>query len=177
MDGQRLWKTSSSPSPYVLPPSLPHPSDPFMQLTCDGAYIIPRNVGNVTNFPYDTTLLPDSPSSHITRSVGLGPNQACTLFGARPGTSVVTGKDYIKAGYNLNTDDLWRRNVLVLFAFLLFFWFTQTVIIEVFPVNLVNSLFEIFQADRVRMSSNMTLAVVLASLRRIHPRQRNLTRS
>jgi ATP-binding cassette, subfamily G (WHITE), member 2, SNQ2 len=125
------------------PPSLPHAFDPFMQLTCDGAYIIPRNIGNATKFPYDTSLLPDSPSSHITRSVELGPNQACTLFGARPGTSVVTGKDYVKAGYNLNTDDLWRRNVLVLFAFLLFFWFTQTVVIELFPVSFINSLFDI----------------------------------
>ena len=148
----KLWMVSaygkrvSTPHrTYSPPPSLrrPHPFDPFMQLTCDGAYIIPRNIGNATKFPYDAALLPDSPSSYITRSVELGPNQACTLFGARPGTSAVTGKDYIKAGYNLNTDDLWRRNVLVLFAFLLFFWFTQTVIIEVFPVSFVNSLFEI----------------------------------
>lgn len=75
------------------------------------------------------------PSSYATCSVGLGPNQVCTLFGAQPGSSVVPGKDYIKTGYDLNTDDLWRRNFIVLFAFLLFFWFAQTVVIEVFPVS------------------------------------------
>ena len=68
-------------------------------------------------------------------SADLGPNQVCTLFGAQPGSSIVTGKDYIQAGYNLNTDDLWRRNFVVLLAFLIFFWFTQTIVIEVYPVS------------------------------------------
>jgi hypothetical protein len=49
----------------------------------------------------------------------------------------VSGKDYIKAGYDLNTDDLWRRNFIVLIAFFVFFWFTQTVVIEIFPVSIV----------------------------------------
>jgi ATP-binding cassette subfamily G (WHITE) protein 2 (SNQ2) len=65
--------------------------------------------------------------------VGLGPNQVCTLFGASPGSAVVPGKDYVKAGYSLNTADLWRRNYLVLVAFFLFFCFTQTAVIEIFP--------------------------------------------
>ena len=84
----------------------------------------------------------DFPISHFTCSVELGPNQICTLFGARSGSSVVSGKDYVKAGYDLDTDDLWRRNVLVLFALLLFFWFTQTVVIEAFPVSFAQLLFE-----------------------------------
>jgi hypothetical protein len=73
--------------------------------------------------------------SYMTHSVELGPNQVCTLFGAQPGSRIVTGKDYIKAGYNLDTDDLWRRNFVVLFSFLIFFWFTQTVVIELYPVS------------------------------------------
>lgn len=73
--------------------------------------------------------------SYTSHSAELGPNQACTLFGAQPGTRIVTGKEYIKAGYNLDTDDLWRRNVLVLFALLMFFWFAQTLIIELYPVS------------------------------------------
>ena len=74
-------------------------------------------------------------SSHSLFSADLGPNQVCTLFGARSGSSAVSGRDYIKAGYDLDADDLWRRNVLVLLAFLCFFWFTQTIIIEIFPVS------------------------------------------
>ena len=87
----------------------------------------------------------NSPSSYATCSVGLGPNQVCTLFGAQPGSSVVPGKVYIKAGYDLNTDDLWRRNFVVLFVFLLFFWFMQTFAIEAFPVShdVARVLFEI----------------------------------
>jgi ATP-binding cassette subfamily G (WHITE) protein 2 (SNQ2) len=73
--------------------------------------------------------------SYISRSAELGPNQVCTLFGAQPGSRVVPGKDYIKAGYNLDTDDLWRRNFVVLLTFLIFFWFTQTVVIELYPVS------------------------------------------
>lgn len=87
-----------------------------LTLTCDGAFVVPRNVGNATKYPAE-----------------LGPNQICTLFGARPGSRIVTGKDYIQAGYDLNTDDLWRRNFVVLFVFLIFFWVTQTVVIELYP--------------------------------------------
>ncbi|KAI9446228.1 ABC-2 type transporter-domain-containing protein [Lactarius indigo] len=76
-------------------------------LTCDGDYVVPRNVGNVTKYPAE-----------------LGPNQICTLFGAQPGSRVVTGKDY---------NDLWRRNFVVLLALMIFFWFTQTVVIEWYP--------------------------------------------
>ncbi len=67
----------------------------------------------------------------------------CTLFGAQPGSRIVTGKDYIKAGYDLDTDDLWRRNFAVLFSFLIFFWFTQTVIIEIYPVSTYQFIIEV----------------------------------
>ncbi|KAI9458491.1 ABC-2 type transporter-domain-containing protein [Russula earlei] len=87
-----------------------------LTLSCDGAYIVPRNNGNANTYP-----------------IGLGQNQACTLFGARPGSSSVSGKDYIKTGYGLDTADLWRRNYIVLVAFLVFFWFTQILVIEVYP--------------------------------------------
>ena len=87
------------------------------------------------NFRMVLSCYVKSPSSYTTCSVGLGSNQVCTLFGAQPGSSVVPGKDYIKTGYDLDTDDLWRRNFVVLFTFLLFFWFAQTVVIELFPVS------------------------------------------
>ncbi|KAI0273384.1 pleiotropic drug resistance ABC transporter [Gloeopeniophorella convolvens] len=85
-------------------------------LTCDGAYVVPRNAGNVSKYPVD-----------------LGPNQACTLFGAQPGTRFVPGRDYLLAGYDMNVNDLWRRNFVVLVAWLIFFWVTQTVVIELYP--------------------------------------------
>ena len=74
-------------------------------------------------------------------SVGLGPNQVCTLFGASPGSTAVPGKDYLKAGYSLNTADLWRRHYLVLVVFFVFFCFTQTAVIEIFPVSIVKLVF------------------------------------
>jgi ATP-binding cassette, subfamily G (WHITE), member 2, SNQ2 len=78
-----------------------------------------------------------SPSrSYPSYSVDLGPNQICTLFGARSGSITVSGRDYIKAGYGLDVDDLWRRNFIVLVGFLVFFAITQTVIIEIFPVSI-----------------------------------------
>ncbi|KAI0064587.1 hypothetical protein BV25DRAFT_1869256 [Artomyces pyxidatus] len=85
-------------------------------LTCDGAYVVPRNAGNVTKYPDN-----------------LSTNQACTLFGASPGDQFVTGKAYVKAGYDLDTADLWRRNFIVLLGFLLFFWIMQTLVIEWYP--------------------------------------------
>ncbi|KAI0321644.1 ABC-2 type transporter-domain-containing protein [Amylostereum chailletii] len=89
-------------------------------LTCDGTSVIPRNSGNATKYP-DT----------------LGDNQACTLFGSSPGSLEVSGTSYIQAGYDLDPSDLWRRNFLVLLGFLLLFWVLQTVVIEVYPAEVV----------------------------------------
>jgi hypothetical protein len=105
----------------------------------------------------------------------LSSNQACTLFGAQPGSRFVTGKDYIQAGYDLNTDDLWRRNFIVLLAFLIFFWFTQTVVIELYPVS--TNWITIEVRLTVSLFSNWLEAVALASSLRTLPRRRNSTRS
>jgi ATP-binding cassette subfamily G (WHITE) protein 2 (SNQ2) len=69
-------------------------------------------------------------------SVELGPNQVCTLFGASAGSTTVSGRDYIKAGYHLDVDDLWRRNFIVLVGFLILFSLTQTYVIELVPVSI-----------------------------------------
>jgi len=87
-----------------------------LDLTCDGAYVVPRNTGNADKYP-----------------VELGPNQVCTLFGASSGSTTVSGRDYVKAGYDLNVDDLWRRNFIVIVAFVILFSFTQTFVIELVP--------------------------------------------
>ncbi|KAF8215759.1 pleiotropic drug resistance ABC transporter [Mycena galopus ATCC 62051] len=82
-----------------------------IQLTCDGTYIVPRNVGNLTTYPEE-----------------LGPNQACTLFGSGAGNSVVSGESYISAAFGLNSDNLWRLNFLVLIGFMLLFQLTQIIV-------------------------------------------------
>ena len=89
-----------------------------ISLTCDGAYITPRNGGVLSKYPE-----------------GLGPNQACTLFGASPGSDVVPGSDYIWASYEYDTADLWRRNFLVLLGFVFLFQFLQMIVLEFFPVR------------------------------------------
>jgi hypothetical protein len=65
----------------------------------------------------------------------IGPNQACTLFGSSAGQSEISGKSYVASGYDLQTADLWRRNLLVLIGFFLLFQLTQVLAIEFFPVN------------------------------------------
>lgn len=70
-----------------------------INLTCDGSYVTPRNVGAVTKYPND-----------------LGPNQVCTLQGAQPGNPIVSGRDYIRAGYQYEVDQQWRNfGILILF--------------------------------------------------------------
>lgn len=71
----------------------------------------------------------------MSHSVVLGPNQVCTLFGASSGSTTVPGRDYIKTGYDLNVDDLWRRNFIALVGFLILFSLTQTFVIELVPVS------------------------------------------
>ena len=65
----------------------------------------------------------------------MGPNQVYTLFGAKP-SDVIIGNDYLEAGYGITAADIWRRNLVVLVAFVIFFLFTQVVVIEYFSVRL-----------------------------------------
>jgi len=65
----------------------------------------------------------------------LGPNQACTVYGATPGETVIAGSTYIKAAYDLDPADLWRRSFLVLVGFFFLFQITQIVVLEYFPVS------------------------------------------
>ncbi|KAF7797165.1 hypothetical protein EIP86_008357 [Pleurotus ostreatoroseus] len=87
-----------------------------LDLECNGAYIVPRDGGNVTKYPS-----------------GLGPNQVCTLFGAEPGSSVVHGPAYVSAGYGIDVADQWRRNFLVVVGFFFLFQLTQVLLIEFYP--------------------------------------------
>ncbi|KAG9313864.1 pleiotropic drug resistance ABC transporter [Chiua virens] len=84
-------------------------------MICDGSYVVPRNGPGVTIYP-DT----------------LGPNQVCTLFGSQPGSDVVNGNNYIEASFGITSADIWRRNLVVIIAFLIFFMFAQVIAIEYF---------------------------------------------
>ncbi|KAG6874373.1 hypothetical protein C0995_015109 [Termitomyces sp. Mi166 len=106
-----------------------------ISLTCDGNSVIPRNGFGLTKYP-DV----------------LGPNQACTLFGATSGSNIISGKAYLKAGYNIDTADLWRRNFIVLIGFMLAFQITQILALEFYPQYGYNFSLNIFakETDEVK---------------------------
>ncbi|KAI6120967.1 pleiotropic drug resistance ABC transporter [Pisolithus croceorrhizus] len=97
---------------------------------CDGDYVVPRNGPGMDIYPN-----------------GLGANQVCTLFGAQPGSDVIPGKDYLEAGFALNTADIWRRNLVVIVAFIIFFLFTQVVVIELFSPKITGTSGNIFAKE------------------------------
>ncbi|KIK62247.1 hypothetical protein GYMLUDRAFT_42191 [Collybiopsis luxurians FD-317 M1] len=101
-----------------------------INLTCDGAYIIPRNGPGLTKYPD-----------------GLGDNQVCTLFGAVGGSVDVTGRSYVSAGYGLDATDVWRRCFIVLVGMFFFFQITQIIALEFFPQYVANVGFRIFAKE------------------------------
>ncbi|KAF4611748.1 hypothetical protein D9613_004069 [Agrocybe pediades] len=90
----------------------------FMRITftCDGNSVIPRNGLGITKY-----------------FSGLGPNQACTLFGAENGSDQISGVNYISASFGIDVKDLWRRNLPVLIGFFLVFQLTQILALEFYP--------------------------------------------
>ena len=104
-----------------------------MQLVCTGDYIVPRNIpqAGVVDYPY-VLALTLSKCLPLVRT-DLGPNQACSLFGSTAGSSTIIGSDYIKIAINLKVDDLWRRNLPVLFGMFVFFSILQVIFLE-FPL-------------------------------------------
>jgi len=90
----------------------------------------------MTKYPFVILFLDDRQRLRHHNRDNLGPNQVCTLFGAQPGSDVVIGNDYLEAGYGISTADIWRRNLVVIIAFLIFFLFTQVLTIEYLSVRL-----------------------------------------
>lgn len=91
-----------------------------ISLVCEGGFVVPRNGLGVDKYP-DV----------------VGPNQACTLYGASPGSSTVSGASYIKTGFSLDVDDLWRRNFVVVVAWFIFFIVAQVFVIEYLQVGIL----------------------------------------
>lgn len=79
-----------------------------IDLECSDAYIVPRGASY---------------------QAGLGPNQVCTLPGATPGNPVVPGADYIFAGYEYRTSEIWR-NFGISLLFFAAFLFLQGLCLE-----------------------------------------------
>ena len=116
----------------------------FMRITlrCDGNYVVPRNPPGSSKYPEV-----------------VGPNQACTLYGATPGLDMVDGASYIAAGYSLNVHDLWRRNFLVLVGWFLFYQVAQVILIEYLNVSLFRTsgiLMELMVFVRVHTGERMS---------------------
>ncbi|KAF8555113.1 pleiotropic drug resistance ABC transporter [Imleria badia] len=107
-----FWISYLNPLSYAWAGAM---ENEFMRtsLTCDGSYVVPRNGPGMTKYPDN-----------------LGPNQVCTLFGAEPGSDVVIGNSYLEAGYGITSADIWRLNLVVIIAFLIFFLFAQVIAIE-----------------------------------------------
>ena len=123
-----------------------------ISLVCEGAYVVPRNGPGMDKYP------------NI-----VGPNQACTLYGAQPGSSVVSGADYIKAGFSLDVDDLWRRNFLVVVGWLFFFIITQMLVIEYLQVS-----YPLWSCSSRRMANQRAFPGTTARGHRLlHLRQRD----
>ncbi|KAF8203885.1 pleiotropic drug resistance ABC transporter [Pholiota molesta] len=101
-----------------------------ISLTCDGSSIVPRNLPGLNKYP-----------------TGLGPNQACTLLGAATGSNIITGTAYIKAQYDLDVNDLWRRHLPVLIGFFILFQVTQICALEFYPQYGLNLSLRIFAKE------------------------------
>ena len=89
-----------------------------ISLVCEGDVVVPRNGPGINKYP-DV----------------VGPNQACTLAGAQPGSNTISGADYIKAAYSLDVNDLWRRNFVVVLGWLIFFILAQMFVIQYLQVS------------------------------------------
>ncbi|KAL7416554.1 putative ATP-binding cassette transporter [Mrakia frigida] len=83
-----------------------------LDLDCTDPYIIPGNAGVLTSYP-DT----------------IGAFSTCNLAGSVPGQSFVRGTDYILAGYEYRSQDLWR-NFGILIAFFIGFCLMQVFAME-----------------------------------------------
>ncbi|KNE98927.1 hypothetical protein PSTG_07772 [Puccinia striiformis f. sp. tritici PST-78] len=84
-----------------------------VDFTCSGTSIVPRGEG------YPSTV---------------GPNQACTVAGARPGSQIIRGTDYMEAALGYRFGNLWRDFAIVC-AFTVFFMILLFIAVETFALG------------------------------------------
>lgn len=68
-------------------------------------------------------------------SDSLGPNQACTFFGATPGKTVISGAAYISQAYAYDVANTYKVNIPALLGFFSLFIIAQIVTLEVLHVR------------------------------------------
>ena len=94
-----------------------------IDLTCDEAYTIPRNI----------------PAAGITGfGSGVGPNQLCSITGSGVGQNSVSGSAYMYAGYEYKSSHIWR-NFGILIGFWAFFMFLQMLFVSYHPLSFSKS--------------------------------------
>jgi len=103
-----------------------------LQLTCDQAYTIPRNIpaAGITGFPDN----------------GVGPNQLCSIQGAGVGQNTVDGNAYMSAGYSYTKSHIWR-NFGILIGFFVFFMVLQILAIEFLKLGAKHASILVFQKE------------------------------
>ncbi|KAH9966146.1 ABC-2 type transporter-domain-containing protein [Russula dissimulans] len=101
-----------------------------LTFTCDDSHVVPRNGFNASKYP-----------------ISLGPNQVCTLFGARPGSNTTSGRSYLEAAYGMDEHVMWRRNFVVLLGWILFYQITQILILDLFPRHSGGPVFHLFAKE------------------------------
>jgi hypothetical protein len=79
----------------------------------------------------------------------MGPNQVCTLSGAKPGFNTTSGRSYLLTAYDMDGHDIWRRNFVVLLGWMLFYQVTQILILDFLPVSVTH--------QSRRLTSQLTL--------------------
>ena len=103
-----------------------------LQLTCDQAYTIPRNIpqAGITGFPDN----------------GVGPNQLCSIQGAGVGQNTVDGNAYMNIGYSYTKAHIWR-NFGILIGFFVFFMLLQILAIEFLKLGAKHASILVFQKE------------------------------
>jgi len=101
-----------------------------LDLVCDGSHVVPRNGFNVSKYPSS-----------------LGPNQVCTLLGAKPGSNTTSGRSYLLTAYDMDDRDIWRRNFVVVVGWMLFFQVTQILILDFLPQRASRAFLRLFARE------------------------------
>ena len=90
-------------------------------------------LANIRKYKSTAECLGMPPTTYPRSSIG--PNQVCTLLGAKPGVNTTSGRSYLLNGYDMDDRDIWRRNFVVLLCWMLFYQVTQILILDFLPVS------------------------------------------
>ncbi|KAF8511207.1 ABC-2 type transporter-domain-containing protein [Gautieria morchelliformis] len=122
-------------------------------LSCDGNFVVPRNI-------------PGVPGQPITYPATLGPNQACTLFGATLGSDTVLGTNYLQVGFGLDKNNIWRMELVVLIGMFIIFQILQLLVLEFYKHGTGGAGINIFipeNAETVKLNAKLRASKESAS--------------